>query len=67
VAEAIRKAMAEARPAGVPVPRQARVTVSVGVAAFPAHAADAVGLLAQADKALYVAKRSGKDCVRVYA
>ena len=42
----------------------ARVTVSVGVAAFPDHADDAGGLVKAADDALYAAKHAGKN--RVY-
>ncbi len=40
-----------------------RVTVSVGVAAFPDHAGDAGGLVKAADDALYTAKRAGKNRV----
>jgi len=38
-------------------------TVSVGVSAFPMHAASALRLLESADAAMYRAKRSGKDRV----
>ncbi len=37
------------------------VTVSAGVAALPAHATDAAGLIRAADTALYAAKRAGRD------
>lgn len=41
------------------------VTVSAGVATFPSNAADAAGLVAAADAALYRAKRLGRNrCVR---
>jgi len=40
-----------------------RVTVSIGVAAFPTHGPDATTLLASADAALYAAKRAGRDRV----
>ena len=40
---------------------QVRVTVSAGVAAFPADAADPAELVASADAALYRAKRLGRD------
>ena len=43
----------------------ARVTVSVGVAAFPDHAGDAGGLVKAADDALYAAKHAGKNQVCV--
>jgi diguanylate cyclase (GGDEF)-like protein len=45
---------------GVSVP----VTVSVGIALFPAHADDAAGLLRCADRALYEAKLAGRN--RIY-
>ncbi|HEV8353103.1 MAG TPA: sensor domain-containing diguanylate cyclase [bacterium] len=41
------------------------LTVSFGVAAVPEDAGDAVNLLSRADEALYMAKHSGKNCVRV--
>lgn len=41
--------------------RQIRVTVSVGVAAFPGHGASAATLMHAADGALYAAKNSGRD------
>ena len=37
------------------------VTVSIGVAVFPQHAASATALLRAADRALYQAKNSGRD------
>ncbi|MDQ6694166.1 MAG: sensor domain-containing diguanylate cyclase [Chloroflexota bacterium] len=39
------------------------VTVSMGVATFPADAITEEGLLAAADRALYGAKRQGRNCV----
>ena len=42
------------------------VTISVGVASFPDHAVNADALVAAADKALYEAKRSGKNRVQVW-
>ena len=42
------------------------ITVSIGVATLPIHAADAEELVAKADRALYAAKRLGKDRVAVY-
>lgn len=41
--------------------REARATLSAGVAAFPLHADELVSLLQQADRALYRAKRLGKN------
>jgi len=42
-----------------------RLTVSVGVASFPAHAASLDGLVEAADRAVYRAKERGKDCVEM--
>ena len=39
------------------------VTVSIGIASFPAQAGDIAGLMARADSALYAAKRSGRNRV----
>jgi len=43
-----------------------RVTMSVGVAVWPGDADDAEGLVAAADKALYLAKRLGKNRVATF-
>jgi diguanylate cyclase (GGDEF)-like protein/putative nucleotidyltransferase with HDIG domain len=56
VAEAVRQRVA-AIVCALPNP----VTVSVGVASFPAHGTERDDLLAAADAALYAAKRSGKN------
>jgi diguanylate cyclase (GGDEF)-like protein len=45
---------------------EVRVTVSVGVAVLGLHGDDIPGLLARADVALYRAKRSGRDQVRLF-
>ena len=42
------------------------VTVSVGIATYPEHASTGDQLVANADKALYMAKRLGKDRTCVY-
>jgi diguanylate cyclase (GGDEF)-like protein/PAS domain S-box-containing protein len=42
------------------------VTVSAGVAAYPQHANDAIGLIRAADLALYRAKANGRNCVVYY-
>lgn len=57
VAERIRARLASEPIAG------GRVTVSVGVAAFPAHGESPEGLIASADAALYAAKRAGRNRV----
>ena len=42
------------------------VTISIGVAEFPSDALEMMPLVANADKALYVAKAAGKNCVIPY-
>lgn len=42
------------------------VTISVGVAAFPEHSSDAEELIDAADKALYEAKRRGRNQICLY-
>jgi len=46
--------------------RTHRVTISLGVACFPADARDPIELIELADTALYRAKRSGRNCVCLY-
>jgi len=43
-----------------------QVTVSVGIAEFPLHGYSHYHLTNAADKALYVAKRAGKNCVMIH-
>jgi len=59
VAELLRRAIAEII---VPSVDQA-ITVSAGVAVLPDHARDSSGLVRAADRALYLAKSSGRDRV----
>jgi diguanylate cyclase (GGDEF)-like protein/excisionase family DNA binding protein len=66
VAERIRAAVAAQRFEGYPSRREALVTMSVGVAALPASADTGDDLVANADKALYLAKREGKNQVCLY-
>ncbi|MFN8553964.1 MAG: diguanylate cyclase [Candidatus Obscuribacterales bacterium] len=49
-----------------PVPGLGRITTSIGVASFPKHAMEMAELVENADKALYVAKNSGRDQVRLF-
>jgi diguanylate cyclase (GGDEF)-like protein len=46
--------------------RTVRITVSAGVAIYPAHGDDAAALLKSADLALHEAKHSGKNAYRVF-
>jgi len=41
--------------------KETRVTISLGAAAFPAHARDCDGLIEAADKALYASKAAGRN------
>ena len=43
-----------------------RVTISIGVAAFPTDSSDPIELVEMADSALYRAKREGRNRVRAY-
>ena len=60
VAERVRAAVCERAFALVPA---GRITVSLGVATFPDDGQDSMGLLASADRALYQAKRLGRNRV----
>jgi diguanylate cyclase (GGDEF)-like protein len=62
VAERLRVAVA-AEPIAVTDEVSLPITVSVGVAEFPTDAADEAALLAAADRALYAAKRRGRNRV----
>ena len=57
VAEKVRLAIA-----GVTIPSvREPITASIGVAVIPDHAGDANGLLRHADRALYIAKKNGRN------
>ncbi len=59
---AARKAIIDSDEAQREVPG---LTVSIGVASYPAHATDTEGLINAADRAMYVAKDAGKNRVVV--
>ncbi len=65
-AERMRQAIAGARPRVRDSAGPAHVTVSIGMATLPAEAVAADELVSRADKALYAAKRAGKDRVEPY-
>ena len=66
VSERIRAAVAATRFESAPGEREARVTVSVGVAGLGIGGYTAAELLSSADKALYLSKSLGKDRVSVF-
>jgi diguanylate cyclase (GGDEF)-like protein len=65
IAEQIRQRVS-ARPFHADDGQELHVTISIGVAVFPRDAGDFVGLHKQADRAAYLAKRTGKDQVCLY-
>jgi diguanylate cyclase (GGDEF)-like protein len=67
VAESIRVAIEQVDHEGYPGTFDVRRTVSIGVASMPEHSKSGTELLMFADRALYVAKRAGKNRVSVYA
>jgi two-component system cell cycle response regulator len=60
VAERVRKSL-ETEPFVGPFERPAFVTVSLGVAGYPQHGEDAPAIIGAADRALYQAKRQGRN------
>src|SRR4029077_11833702 len=42
------------------------ITVSAGIASYPAHADNSEDLIHAADEALYQAKKAGRDCTFIY-
>jgi len=46
--------------------RTVKITISAGVAMYPAHGDDAATLLKSADLSLHEAKHSGKNAYRVF-
>ena len=66
IAERLR-ASVEAQPFDVDAGAPLRMTVSIGVASWPVHGDGADTLIAAADAALYVAKRSGRNRISHHA
>lgn len=64
VAERIRLALSKA---AIPHPRTGSLTVSIGITARPGETLDAERMIAEADAALYEAKRRGRDTVVTHA
>jgi len=67
VGERIRASIAAAELPGVGADDEAHVTVSVGLASIPGAASSPDELVRNSDKALYLAKRLGKNRVEVFA
>jgi diguanylate cyclase (GGDEF)-like protein/PAS domain S-box-containing protein len=62
-----RKLLAEImRPFELAPGDEMRVSASIGIAIFPDHAADAAGLMKNADNAMYKAKQAGKNAFRFF-
>lgn len=59
-AERLRAAV-EAQPFDVAADKPLRITVSIGIASWPADAANAMALVAAADAAMYAAKQRGRN------
>lgn len=66
LAERLRQKVAQTHFTGEEVLPGRKLTVSIGLAAYPENALEAVELVGCADSALYQAKQK-KDCVQVYA
>jgi diguanylate cyclase (GGDEF)-like protein len=66
-AESVRSRVAQHRFGAEDLPPEQRITVSIGIATFPADATDGAELLRRADSAMYLAKSSGKNQVQLFA
>jgi diguanylate cyclase (GGDEF)-like protein len=66
VGERIRRNIATRRFEGKAGRRHVHLTVSIGIASYPEHCDDAESLVNCADKALYLAKRMGKNRVETF-
>jgi diguanylate cyclase (GGDEF)-like protein len=67
VGEKLRQAVEKARIGREGRPGSRPLTVSVGVASLPGDAATAEELVDRADRALYIAKSIGKNCVKPFS
>src|SRR5436190_453827 len=63
IAERIRAGVEDSRPAGGPWPDDLRLSASIGIATFTNTTSE--DLIDRADQALYVAKRQGKNRIRI--
>ncbi len=67
IAERIRKRVEEIDMSGEEGLENLKITISIGVASFPENAATEKSLIEAADKALYLAKRTGRNRVVGYS
>jgi diguanylate cyclase (GGDEF)-like protein len=67
VAEKLRQAIERARIGTEPGRTTRPITVSIGVASLPGDAQSASELVDRADRALYIAKSMGKNCVKPFS
>jgi two-component system cell cycle response regulator len=67
VAEKLRQTVESARIGVEPGRTTKPLTVSIGVASLPGDAQTAIDLVDRADRALYVAKSMGKNCVKPFS
>ncbi len=65
VAERVRRSVEESVFHVAEEPASVRKSISVGIATYPVHAATSTQLVDAADKAMYDAKRDGKNQVRI--
>ena len=66
VGERIRNAIAQ-HTFNLPDGKDTRITISTGIACFPAHAMTAEKLIERSDQALYNVKQTGRNRVCVFS
>ena len=66
VAEKLRRSVEETKIPGEEVLPGGRLTISLGLAAYPEDASDPTGLVQAADAALYTAKRKGRNRTEMF-
>jgi diguanylate cyclase (GGDEF)-like protein len=66
VAEKLRRSVEETKVPGEEVQPGGRLTISLGLAAYPEDASNPTGLIQAADAALYVAKRKGRNRTEMF-
>ena len=66
VAEKLRRSVEETKIPGEEVLPGGRLTISLGLAAYPEDASDPTGLVQAADAALYSAKRKGRNRTEMF-